>query len=195
MHSRSRRAGVVIATLALITSSACVSKGRYDRLVTQRDEASQSIAALESKNADLSQKLSATESKVSKMRGTYDQLVSELESEVAAGQVQIQKIVDGIRLNVSDSLLFPSGSAALDAEGRDVLRRVAEQIKAERALISVVGHTDNVMISASLRTRYPSKWELSGARAASAFSHSMRTRSGATLANVAKEGRKAAAVA
>ncbi len=74
--------------------------------------------------------------------------------------------MDGIRLAVSDELLFPSGSAELESGGRDVLIRVAKQIGDEQAIVAVEGHTDNVRIGPSLRKRYTSNWELAAARAA-----------------------------
>jgi chemotaxis protein MotB len=97
---------------------------------------------------------------------TYDELVGELQVEVAAGQIEIQQLIDGIHLNVSEELLFESGSAHLHATGREVLARVAGQIKDDAAIIAVEGHTDSVGISGRLKATYPTNWELAGARAA-----------------------------
>ena len=104
---------------------------------------------------------------VSRLRGTYEALVDDLESELAAGQIEIQQLREGLRVNVSDEILFASGSVLIGANGRDVLRRVAGQLVDLPHAIEVEGHTDNKKIRGSLAKRYPSNWELAGARASS----------------------------
>ena len=158
----------------------CVSRGAYDELAAQherlraeRDALAEYTGALERRlesvnvsRDELSAQLAVTEVQVAELRGTYNKLIAELEAEVASGQIEIQQLVDGIRLAVSDELLFPSGSADLESGGRQVLIRVAEQIGDEQAIVAVEGHTDNVRIGPSLRKRYTSNWELAAARAA-----------------------------
>jgi chemotaxis protein MotB len=104
---------------------------------------------------------------LSQLKGTYSGLVSELESEVAAGQIQIEQLRDGIRLNLSQDILFPSGSAVLDPAGAAVLRKVASKLHEHDHRIEVQGHTDNVPISGALASRFNTNWELAAARAAS----------------------------
>ena len=103
---------------------------------------------------------------LSQLKGTYSGLVSELESEVAAGQIQIEQLRDGIRLNLPQDILFPSGSAALDPRGEAVLRKVASKLHEHDHRIEVQGHTDNVPLSGALAARYGTNWELAAARAA-----------------------------
>ena len=170
---------VAIAASAAL-SLGCVTQANYDGLVTQheklraeRDALAEYTRALErqlesvnSSRDELTAQLAVTEVRVAELRGTYNRLIGELEAEVASGQIEIQQLVDGIRLAVSDELLFPSGSAELERAGRDVLIRVAKQIGDEQAIVAVEGHTDNVRIGPSLRKRYTSNWELAAARAA-----------------------------
>ncbi len=170
---------VAIAASAAL-SLGCVTRATYDGLVAQHEALRTERAALveytralerqlESVNLsrdELSAQLAVTEVRVAELRGTYNRLIGELEAEVASGQIEIQQLVGGIRLAVSDELLFPSGSAELESGGRDVLIRVAKQIGDEQAIVAVEGHTDNVRIGPSLRTRYTSNWELAAARAA-----------------------------
>jgi chemotaxis protein MotB len=105
--------------------------------------------------------------RVSEMRGAYEGLVSDLESQVASGQIEIAQLREGLRVNVSQDVLFPSGSATLNTEGREVLLSVAKNLAELPYRIEVEGHSDNVKISGALVKRYPSNWELAGARAAS----------------------------
>jgi chemotaxis protein MotB len=164
----SARWWTALTAAALFAGSVgCVTKGKYNDLVTERDQLQANRDALAASNSELSEKLAVTEIEVAELRDTYNALVSELQTEMAAGQIEIRQLIDGIQLNVSDELLFPSGSADLNAIGDEFLGRVADQIKGEGAIISVEGHTDNVGISSSLKQRYPTNWELAGARAAS----------------------------
>ena len=93
--------------------------------------------------------------------------MADLESEVAAGAIQVQQLRDGIRVNVAQEILFPSGSATLSGQGKEVLRKVSDQLQDSEYQIAVAGYTDNTPISGNLARRYPSNWELSVARAAS----------------------------
>jgi chemotaxis protein MotB len=110
--------------------------------------------------------LAKRESQLTSMQSTYDELVSDLESEVSSGQIEIERLRDGLRLNVSDDILFASGSAELDQIGRDVLVKVAGRLKELGDFIEVRGHTDDLRIRGGLAKRFPSNWELAAARAA-----------------------------
>jgi chemotaxis protein MotB len=110
--------------------------------------------------------LAAREAELARIQSTYDELVTDLESEVSAGQIEIERLREGLRLNVSDDVLFATGSAELDAIGRDVLIKVAGQLKGLEDFIEVRGHSDDRKIRGSLAKVYPSNWELAAARAA-----------------------------
>jgi chemotaxis protein MotB len=160
---------VLLGSLSL----GCVTKGKYEDLEAKnkalqndRDALAGEVNELTVVSDDLAVKLAATEVEASEMQGAYDELVSELQIEVEAGEIQVEQMVNGVRLQVSDQLLFASGGATLNDKGRDLLARVASQIKDEEAIISIEGHTDNVAISKKLKQRYPTNWELAGARAA-----------------------------
>lgn len=81
-------------------------------------------------------------------------------------------LVEGSRLTIrlANQILFRSGEARLREDSRPALEAVAALLTNELAAypIAVEGHTDNVPISDSIRARFPSNWDLSAARAASA---------------------------
>lgn len=140
----------------------------------ERQQLSVEVADLRQTREHLSDSLASREmelvaqnEEVFRLRSTYDGLVEDLEAEVSAGRIEIRQLRDGLQVNVRDDILFSSGSATLNDEGRDVLAKVAEQLSALDHLIEVRGHTDNIQIRGSLVRRYPSNWELAGARAAS----------------------------
>ncbi len=72
----------------------------------------------------------------------------------------------GLAIRVlTDSLLFPSGSATLESAGRPLLSEVAALLNIDHVHpIAVEGNTDNVPITGGA---FPSNWELSTARASS----------------------------
>lgn len=119
-------------------------------------------AALAADLARREEDLAQQRAEVERLRGTYDGLVKELESEVAAGAIQIQQLRDGIHLNVSEDVLFASGSADVNASGRSVLARVADHVQGTDHRVVIAGHTDDQPIS---RGCFPSNWELAARRA------------------------------
>ena len=164
---------LVVVAIAL-GSTSCVSRSQYDRVEGQKSaleikeaQLAKEVATLKLANRGLAESLTASATENVAMRNTYDQLLIELEGEVESGQIEVQQLIDGIQLNVSDKLLFASGSASLNEVGVDLIRRVADKVKDERAVIDVEGHTDSEQIGPALRKLYPTNWELAGARASS----------------------------
>lgn len=68
----------------------------------------------------------------------------------------------GLVLHIFDKILFPSGSAVLNEDSKQVLSKLAELIKTLPNDIRIEGHTDDIPIVSSI---YPSNWHLSVARA------------------------------
>ncbi len=139
---------------------------RLAEVERRASELDEDLAAEQKARATASVALEAREAQISSMQSTYDELVTDLESEVSSGQIEIERLREGLRLNVSDEVLFATGSAKLDSIGRDVLVKVAGQLKGLSDFIEVRGHTDDRAIRGSLAKRYPSNWELAAARAA-----------------------------
>ena len=125
------------------------------------------VATLQTHGEELGSKLHEREEEARKLQETYDGLVANLKKELRAGQIEVTQLRDGLRVNVSQDILFDSGSAALDKNGIEVLQRVASQLKKTAHQIVVIGHTDDRPIGPALIKQYPTNWELAGARAAS----------------------------
>jgi chemotaxis protein MotB len=107
--------------------------------------------------------LAARSAEIEKMRSSYDGLITDLEDEVASGQIHIERLRSGLKLNLSEEILFPSGSATLNSSGAAVLSKVSRRLIELPHTIAVEGHTDNVPVA----RRYASNWELAAARASS----------------------------
>jgi chemotaxis protein MotB len=66
-------------------------------------------------------------------------------------------------IELPDNVLFDSGAAELKPEGQATLIEIVQVLRSiEGRQFQVAGHTDNVPIRSR---RFPSNWELSGARA------------------------------
>ena len=110
------------------------------------------------------------------MQSTYNSMLAQqhaieaaLRSEVSADQVEIRQLQDGIQVRMSSDLLYGSGSIELTPAGRAALDKVAPQLArsaAQSYQVDITGNTDNVPIGPDLISRFPTNWELAGARAA-----------------------------
>ena len=190
------RAAVVAALVAMSLSavSCGVSKTKYADLNKQYDEAvaknKQLTTDLETANKDKAQvqsdkdaldakvkemeataqqlgtKLEESQKSAEEMKATYESLVGNLKGELSSGKVEVQQLRDGISVNLAQDILFKSGSASLDKVGKELLLKVSDQLKASPFQVVVTGHTDDQKIGAALAARYPTNWELGGARAA-----------------------------
>ena len=144
-------------------------------LASEKTALKENLTDLQSKENELGSKLREREEEAKRLQETYDGLVGNLKKELKAGQIQVQQLRDGLRVNVAQDILFDSGSAEVDNNGIEVLGRVAVQLKKSPHQIMVIGHTDNKPIGPALVKQYPTNWELAGARAASVvrlFEHS-----------------------
>jgi chemotaxis protein MotB len=169
-----------ITVLMLLSLSACVSSGKYDKMVKERDmvnaEKDELQSQIEQYRADqqaLNEKLAQTEqqkqqahAEIDRQQMIYDNLQAAFSKEQQANQVKIEMMKSGIKVNLANEILFPSGSSDLNAQGIDVLKRAAAELKKSPYQTLVAGYTDNVSISAKLKEKYPSNWELAGDRSA-----------------------------
>ena len=141
-----------------------------DRLAKKNEMLSSISLELEKKQAALAettQKLQATAEYMKKTDKVYDDLVKQLSTELDAKSIKIQEMKDGVNVNLSEDILFSSGSAVLNESGVKVINKVSEKLKDIPHQVIVAGFTDNVPIRGTLTKIFPTNWELAGARAAS----------------------------
>ena len=169
---------VLLILLGLIVVALGFATWRYREQATTAGTRADSLAfadsVLHARNAALAAALDTQlttasrqkEAELATLRTTYDQLVRDMQTEIAQGQVQITRLADRLNVSLVDRILFPSGEAEITPAGYRILRRVGDLLKAtEGKIIRVEGHTDNVAISERLQQAFPSNWELSTARA------------------------------
>jgi chemotaxis protein MotB len=167
-------AAVLAATTFYFYDHGATTRQRADSLTVVADSLAFETGHLQARNASLAAQLDTQmaaasrqkEAEIAQVRTTYDELVRDMQAEIAQGQIQITRLADRLNVTMVDKILFPSGEADITPAGLRVLRRVGNVLKnTQGKLIRVEGHTDNVAISANLRGTFPTNWELSTTRA------------------------------
>jgi len=103
---------------------------------------------------------------IRQMKGTYENLLEDMKSEIDKGQITITQLKGKLKVNMLDEILFDSGKTVIKPQGIEVLKRVGKiLLEVKERAINIEGHTDNVPIGVELKKRYPTNWELSAARA------------------------------
>ncbi|MBN2011851.1 OmpA family protein [candidate division KSB1 bacterium] len=80
------------------------------------------------------------------------------------GDVSLETSQNGIRLRVKGKLLFDVGEANIRYEALRFINSIGDALKKNQFFLLVEGHTDSSPITTD---KFPSNWELSGARASS----------------------------
>lgn len=94
-----------------------------------------------------------------------NQLRERMQKELTDKSIEIAQVHGHITARMPDKIMFRSGSADLLPEGMAVLDKLVEAITDSTDTIRIEGHTDDTPISARLKKKYPSNWELSAAHA------------------------------
>lgn len=191
-----------LAGLVLLLASGCVSSGKYEEMVRERDDVLLAKAQIEEEKAILeaeksrlaaekqelleekaqlkldlvgieqqkeaaARRAAEAQAELDRQQQVYENLQTTFAKEQAANQVKIEMMKSGVKVNLANEILFPSGSADLNEMGIEVLTRAAAELRDNPYQTVVAGFTDNVAISGKLQEKYPTNWELAGARAAS----------------------------
>ena len=145
-------------------------------LQARSDELTKNVMELKKKTSDLDSENKALKENIAQLmkskeedqsiKKTQDELLQEMKSEVAKGQITITELKGKLTMDVVEKILFDSGEAEVKQEGLAVLKRVVDILKNMKdKMIRVEGHTDDIPIKGQLAKRYPTNWELSSARA------------------------------
>ncbi len=171
--SRTFAAAVVMLVPSLLLAG-CVTRSSYNEVVAERDQLSQDkqilqrrSAALSGVAAGLSAELTLRDREVGLLEREQQELADEVARWAVRGAIKMQLLADGLHVILPQDLLFDSGSAELNPEGQKLIAELVTEIKQQPYQIAALGFTDNVPVGSQLAKRYPSNWELAGARAAS----------------------------
>ena len=137
---------------------------REQRLNTTQLEAYNLQRQLASRNQrmdNLQTTVQQQEQQLQELRQLRNAVNQNMASGVNSGDVNVTEVDGTLRISLSERLLFPTGSAAVNANGQRAIRDVANAIRRNPNLdVLVEGHTDNV---GSAETN----WDLSTDRATS----------------------------
>jgi chemotaxis protein MotB len=105
----------------------------------------------------------AREERAAKRLAEYNSMLKPPKSMIDSGKLKVRIVRNKMVIELPEAVLFASGSAKLKKEGIRVLAELGPVLASIKGReFQVGGHTDNKPIKTK---RFPSNWELSGARA------------------------------
>ncbi|HZX44001.1 MAG TPA: OmpA family protein [Myxococcaceae bacterium] len=169
--------------IALLVAACGPSKDEF--AAAQRDAANYKkqyqdetakTAALEKKVGDLqtqNEALTKSTTQLTEEKGAleakskqYEELAGSLKQQIDSGQVEITELRGKMTVKLKDKVVFSSGSAAINKQGRDALDAVAHAFQTLKDKVVVVaGYTDSVPTNP--KSAFKDNWDLSTARAVS----------------------------
>jgi chemotaxis protein MotB len=156
--------------LASLAAAHTALSDRLESLTVEKADLSAQLADERQHIADLErqlrEKIQAKEAEISGVKGAYDRLVAELQGEISQKEIALHRVKEKLTVTIVDRVLFPSGQATLTPEGLRIIEKVGAVLaRVSERRILIEGHTDNVPIRGTLKTVFPTNWELSTARA------------------------------
>ena len=136
--------------------------------------AREQLALKQAENETYSETIKRIKADMSEEANAMAALENSLQSQLSQLNQEKEKLVtqleDGTTaIKLPESILFASGSAKLTEDGLKALKVLSAALTSfPNHLISIQGHTDSRKIASSVSEKYPTNWELSTARAASA---------------------------
>lgn len=174
------------ATVASLRADSMQLANRISTLESNIADLNSKITNLNNQNTQLGQltaeqqsKLTASQKDMLKQQETLQQLQSLLQQQKAKSDELKNKMTEALKgfnsneltvyqkdgkvyVSLSENLLFPSGSAAVNPKGVDALSKLAAVLNLNSDVsVNIEGHTDSIPI----RGKYQDNWDLSTARA------------------------------
>jgi len=159
---RQEVAGLEAAASALGDELAAVTA---DRTALSRALAAsrEQVSALEQ---ELETRRQTEDAARAEMEAAWERLVTSLRQEIADKDVALERANAQVTVAIVDRVLFPSGQAGLTPDGERVIDKLGAVLAGmPDRRIRIEGHTDDVPVGEELRSRFPSNWDLSTARA------------------------------
>jgi chemotaxis protein MotB len=142
-------------------------KSDLEACTSARNDSDAKLAAATQELSGYRQTAEANQRRLEEMQRQEAQMRERLSKELTDRNVEIEQLKGQLSVRMLDKIVFRSGSAVILPTGMEVLDKLAEAVKGNDDTIRIEGHTDDTPISAALKAKYPTNWELSAARAAS----------------------------
>lgn len=150
----------------ILSLNGSLSKSQMDQELTQSklqrtnaelNNTSEQLAANQARLAELQRRIDQQHAATTALRKTIADALINFNAE----QLTVSMRDGKVYVSMSEKLLFPSGSAEVNPEGKSALAQLAKALNDNPDInINVEGHTDTVPIS----KRFPDNWALSVAR-------------------------------
>ncbi|MBN2232792.1 MAG: OmpA family protein [Deltaproteobacteria bacterium] len=118
--------------------------------------------------------LSEEENRMIDMMQMGAQIQRAIEAHSLETDAEVTVNEEGVILKITGTLMFPAGSAEMNAEFEPFLETITKIIQENSYPVAIEGHTDNIPMANS--PIYPSNWELSSARATSVLRYLVERR-------------------
>ena len=131
-----------------------------DQLDAKDKTISENQRELEAKQERLRQLQALIDKQAAQTEGLRQKMAQALGS-FTSDQLSVFTKNGKVYVSLSEKLLFPSGSAEVNKEGKDALQKVAEALNENKDInVNIEGHTDSIPI----RLKFEDNWALSVAR-------------------------------
>lgn len=151
--------------MVLVTAGALVATGCTGKYKDQISEQETQISQLEQKVKQLESELTDEQKRAEDLSAELAEALSDYR---AKEQVWLEQKENQAIINVSDAVLFHSGSVDLTDEGQGLVDKIVGIANGypDRSIM-IEGHSDNVPVGPNIKEKYQSNWELSSGRACS----------------------------
>ena len=128
----------------------------------------QNMADSMGKSVGTKQKLDNQAMSLGDIHKAATKMIEEMAADPETGEkpVEVTTSPKGVTIGISSDISFESGSATTKSGFLEILKKIVPTIDESYNMIAVEGHTDSDPLPKALIAKFPSNWELSGARAA-----------------------------
>ena len=128
----------------------------------------QNMADSMGKSVGTKQKLDNQAMSLGDIHKAATKMIEEMAADPETGEkpVEVTTSPKGVTIGISSDISFESGSATTKPGFLEILKKIVPTINESYNMIAIEGHTDSDPLPKALMVKFPSNWELSGARAA-----------------------------
>ena len=101
--------------------SGCVSKGKYESVVEERDALVQRNIALRGLAAGLGNEIMLRDREIEQLEIEQQELTDEVVRWAVRGAIEMQMLADGLHLVLPHDVLIDTGTTDLSAEGKEII--------------------------------------------------------------------------
>lgn len=160
-----KEAGMLEEEVAGLKREKTALEAKLERAIATSSSVQQELTTKERRMLEQQERLDLLQGLLDEQRAVMENLKTTIDKALVqyrSDELQVYEQDGKLYVSLQDKLLFPSGSATVNKDGKEALSKLAAVINnAPEIQILVEGHTDNVPI----RGKFEDNWALSTARA------------------------------